>query len=89
MDPVARIRAKVHVDNNDAISFAHRMGASARTKCIHTKHWFFKEHVGEGSSIDVVRIDSEDNLADLFTKGVEEHLFVPLRDKLMGWFMQQ
>ena len=58
---------------------------TSRTKHIHTKHWFFKEHIGEGSGIKLVKIDTEQQLADIFTKGVEEKLFVPLRNRLMGW----
>ena len=85
LDPTSKIRAKVHEDNNGAISFAYKTGATSRTKHIHTKHWFFKEHIGEGSGIADEKINSEDNLGDLFTKGVKAELFVPLRNKLMGW----
>ena len=85
LDPIAKIHVKVHVDNNGAISFAHKPGASSRMKHIHTKHWFFKEHIGKDKGIVVEKIDSKDNLRDLFTKGVEEALFIPLRNKLMGW----
>ena len=49
------------------------------------KHWFFKEHIGEGSGTVLLKTATEDQLADTFTKGVVEELFVPLRNKLMGW----
>ena len=85
LNPTSKIRVKVHEDNNGAISFAYKTGALSRTKHIHTKHWFFKEHIGEGSGIVVEKIDSADNLGDLFTKGVKVELVVPLRKTLMGW----
>ena len=47
LNPTVKIRAKVYEDNNGAISFAHKTGATSRTKHIHTKNWFFKEHIGE------------------------------------------
>ena len=79
------IKLMVFEENNGAIALAHKSGTTSRTKHIHTKHWFFKEHIGEGSGIKLVKIDTEQQLADIFTKGVEEKLFVPLRNKLMGW----
>ena len=89
MDSVVKIRANVFEDNNGAVSFAHKTGATSRTNHIQTKHWFFKEHIGIDKGIVVERIDSEDNLGDLLTKGVEERLFVPLRNRLMGWLTQE
>lgn len=43
LSPVSKIRAKAHVGNKGEFSFAHRAGATPRTKHIHTKHWFFKD----------------------------------------------
>ena len=79
------IKSTVFEDSSGAIALAHKSGTTSRTKHIHTKHWFFKEHIGEGSGIKLVKIDTEQQLADIFTKGVEEKLFVPLRNRLMGW----
>ena len=79
------IKSKVFKDNNEAIALAHKPGATSRTKHIHMKHWFFKEHIGEDKGIGLVKIASEDQLANIFTKGVREELFCPLRDRLMGW----
>ena len=82
------IESTVFEDNNGAIALAHKPGATSRTKHIHTKHWFFKEHIGEDSGIKLVKVDTEEQLADIFTKGVEEKLFTPLRNRLMGWSSQ-
>ena len=59
-------------DNNGAIALAHKPGVTSRTKHICTKHWFFKDHIGEDSGIKLVKVDTEEQLADIFTKGVEE-----------------
>ena len=85
ISPITKIKSKVFEDNNGAIALATKEGVSSRTKHIHTKHWFFKEHVGEEKGITIHKISTEDQLADIFTKGVEESLFTPLRDQLMGW----
>jgi len=82
---VTEIKSKVFEDNNGAITLAMKPGLSSQTKYIHTKYWFFKEHIGKDKGIEIKKIDSEDQIADIFTKGVSEDLFVPLRNKLMGW----
>ena len=43
----------------------------------------FKEHLDD--SIELSKIDTEDQIGDIFTKGVTEILYCPLRNKLMGW----
>ena len=85
LDHNIKIKSKVFEDNTGAIALAHKEGVSSRTKHIHTKHWFFKEHIGEDKGITIHKIDTKEQLADVFTKGVEDKLFKPLRDKLMGW----
>ena len=79
------LKTKVFEDNAAALALAEKPGVSSRTKFIHVKHWFFKEHIGEGSGVVPLKIATEDQLADVFTKGVVEELFVTLRNKLMGW----
>ena len=79
------IKSKSFEDNNGAIALAHKPGTTSCTKHIHTKHWFFKSHIGEGSGIKLVQIGTKDQIEDIFTKGVEEFLFLLLRDRVMGW----
>ena len=78
------LKCKVFEDNTANLILAKKPGVSSRTKYIHVKHWFFKEHIGDGSGIVLLKIGTEDQLTDIFTKGVVERLFVPLRNKLMG-----
>ncbi len=46
-------------------------------------HWF-REHIGL-RNIVLVKISSEDQLGDLFTKGLSGIKFSQLQKKLMGW----
>ena len=46
-------------------------------------HWF-REHIGP-RHIELVEISSENQLGDLFTKGLDRNIFQRLRKKLMGW----
>ena len=87
-DPI-ELKCKVFEDNVAVLILAKKPGVSNRTKYIHVKHWFFKEHIGDGSGISLLKIGTEDQIADIFTKGVIEKLFVPLRNKLMGWDPQE
>jgi hypothetical protein len=74
----------VYEDNNACLKFATAPKMSPRTKHIAVKYHFFREKV-EKLEIQVVRIDSEDNVADAFTKGLPEVTFQRLRKKIMGW----
>jgi len=46
-------------------------------------HWFW-EHIGP-RNIQLVKINTEDQLGDLFTKGLSWIIFTRLQKKLMGW----
>ena len=60
-----------------------------QSKFFAVKLHFFKEHVktddNPGGPIHIQKIDTEKQLGDIFTKGLVEAKFVPLRDRLMGW----
>ena len=55
-----------------------------RSKHIAVKYHWFREHVQSGR-IAVKKIDSKDQIADLFTKGLGPSLFLELRRRLVGW----
>ena len=87
-DAVTKIRSKVYEDNKGAIALAKRPDQTSRTRHLHTKYHFFKEHlkVENGDGIEIEYIETTKQIADIFTKGVGYKLFKPLRDQLMGWF---
>ena len=54
------------------------------TKHYAIKYHWFQEHIGP-RNIQLVKIGSNDQLGDLFTKGLSGIKFSRLRKKLMGW----
>jgi hypothetical protein len=79
-----QIHCKVWEDNNGALSLAQNQKFSPRTKHISIKYHHFREHVNKGT-ISIHPIDTKEQTADIFTKPLDESLFVHLRKKLMGW----
>ena len=87
-DRRARIWSKVFEDNQGAIAVANRPDLTARTRHLHTKYHHFKEHLGidsNGNGIEIRYIDTKQQIADIFTKGLGNEDFKRLRDMLMGW----
>jgi len=70
-------------DNNGALSLAVSPSTTPRTKHIAVKYHFFRDQVGKG--VELKKVDSREQVADIFTKGLVEELFVHLRKKLCGW----
>lgn len=79
----------VFEDNNGALTVATLPRITPQSKFFAVKLHFFKEHVktddNPDGEIDIKKIESEKQLGDIFTKGLVEAKFVPLRDRLMGW----
>ena len=77
---------KIHKDNVGALALGklepRRM--TPRSKHYAIKYHWFWEHIGP-HNIQLVKISSEDQLGDLFTKGLSGIKFSCLRKKLMGW----
>ena len=83
-DKVA-IKSTVFEDNNGAISTANAVKMTPRTKHIAVKYFFFKSHIGEGTGIELVKVDTLLQKADIFTKGMAPEKFVTMRKLLCGW----
>jgi hypothetical protein len=77
---------KVHEDNVGALALGklepRRM--TPRSKHYAIKYHWFREHIGP-RRVQLVHISSNDQLGDLFTKGLSGVKFARLRKKLMGW----
>ncbi len=94
-DRVARIKKRiissVYEDNTAAIAIAKRPDFTPRTRHLHTKYHHFKDQLGinnDGTGIVLEHIATEDQIADIFTKGLGNMQFVKLRDLLMGWICE-
>jgi hypothetical protein len=76
----------VYEDNNACLKFATAPKMSPRTEHIAVKYHFFREKKVDLLQIRKVRIDSAENAADAFTKGLPEGAtFQRLRKKIVGW----
>ena len=79
------IKNKIFENNNGAIVLAMKSGSTSRTKYIHTKHWFFKEYIGADKSIVLRKIETENQIINIFTKRVKKVLYLRLRNRLIDW----
>jgi hypothetical protein len=55
-----------------------------QTKHYAVKYHWFREQIGP-HGVDLVKIATQDQLGDLFTKGLVKISFEQLRKRLMGW----
>lgn len=81
----AILHSTVFEDNNGALSLALSPKISPRTKHIAVKYHHFRESVGEGKGVMIVKIDTKLQKADIFTKGLSADMHQGLRKLLMGW----
>jgi hypothetical protein len=83
--PVTRCR--VFEDNSGAVELATSVKSPKmrpRTKHINTKYHHFRQQLQEGQIV-IKAIGTEDMLADILTKVVNEETLLRLRPRIMGW----
>jgi hypothetical protein len=68
-------------DNKSAIHLADNPVEHSRTKHIDIRHRFLRDHQQKGD-IEVYHISTENRLADIFTKPLDEKRFCRLRSEL-------
>jgi hypothetical protein len=68
-------------DNESAIRLANNPIEHSRTKHIDIRHYFLRDHQQKGD-IDIFHISTENQLADIFTKPLNEKTFCRLRSEL-------
>jgi hypothetical protein len=68
-------------DNESAIRMADNPVEHSRTKHIDIRHHFLRDHQQKGD-IEVYHINTENQLADIFTKPLDEKRFCRLRSEL-------
>ena len=77
--------SKVWEDNNGTQNLANSKGPlmTARTKHIGIKYHWFRSMIGD--KIQILRIDTKEQRADIFTKGLTRFNFEQIRKRVMGW----
>jgi hypothetical protein len=79
------LHSTVFEDNNGAISLATAPKITPRTKHIAVKYHHFRDNVGIEKGIEIVKIDTKEQKADIFTKGLAADTYRTIRNLLMGW----
>jgi len=74
----------IYEDNVSCVVLAHIEGTKVCTKHISLKWHRFKDHIKSGE-LKVVKIDSNLNRADIFTKPLSKTKHESLRKFIMGW----
>jgi len=76
----------IHEDNSGALILAETIPPqyTPRSKHYHIKTIWFREQIRK-RGIKLLKIDTLEQLGDIFTKGLARPLFEHLRKKLMGW----
>lgn len=85
---VTDFKVSVWEDNNGCLTLANLDPGqnTPRSKFYDCKVHWFRSHLCTGpSSIQVFKVTTEEQLADLFTKPLSREVFERLRKKLMGW----
>jgi hypothetical protein len=83
-------RVPLMCDNTGAISIAKNLIFHKRMRHLERRHHFLRDHVEKGD-IKMRYIDTERQLADIFTKPIDSSRFAALRGQLvfailMAWF---
>ena len=73
----------VYEDNNGAIVVAKSPRMTPSSKHIAVKYHWFRKHVGK--EFVILKIESENQKAEIFTKGLQGQIFVGIRKLLCGW----
>ena len=81
---ISKIYYTVFEDNKGCIELAIAPRMRPRTKHIALKYHHFRRYVTD-KLIDILPIDTKEQLADIFTKPLDEVLFLYLREKQSGW----
>ncbi len=77
---------KVHKDNVGTLILG-KLEPQCMTPCSNhyvVKYYWFREHIGP-CNVQLVKINTKDQLGDLFTKGLDKIAFERLQKQLMGW----
>jgi predicted RNA binding protein YcfA (HicA-like mRNA interferase family) len=81
---VSTIHCRAFEDNNSALLLANTQHLISCNKYLAVKLHHFWSHVKPGV-IEVVKVDTAQQVADLLTKGLSREVFERLRLMIMGW----
>ena len=76
-------KSTVFEDNSSAIQVATCPKLTPTSKFIAVKYHWFRQHV-ESGEIHITKVESSQQLADIFTKGLQGEKFLSIRKLLCG-----
>ncbi len=88
----AMVHSTIFEDNNGALSLAKTPRMTPPTKHIGVKYHWFKSHISGDNDpnpkgIQIKKVDTHDQKADIFTKGLSVNPYEHVRELLMGWLL--
>ena len=83
-DHRAKLYLKVFEDNAGAIEMATTHKYRPRTKHLNIRLHHFRQYVSSGT-VQIEKIHTDEQLADIFTKPLASPQFQKLRQKILGW----
>jgi hypothetical protein len=78
------VKCRVFEDNNGALLLATNQRITNRTKYFQVKWHFFWAHVRDGT-IAIIKVDTQEQWADMLTKGLNRESFERVRRLVQGW----
>jgi hypothetical protein len=84
MDTVPKVQCKLFEDNSGADKLANVPKMRPRTKHINAKYHHFRQYVAN-KTIQVLKVSTNDQLADILTKNLPRDLFLKFRKLMCGW----
>ena len=83
------MQSTVFEDNNGALGLVTSPKLTPQTKHITVKYHFFRFHISDkerdNNGVRIQRIDTKEQITDIFTKGLSAETFVYVRKFLLGW----
>ena len=81
---ISTIKCRLYEDNNGALLLATNQQITNHTKYVQVKWHFFWSHVCDGT-IALIKVDSQEQWADMLTKGLNRERFDCVRRLTQGW----
>ena len=78
------VYSKRFEDNKSCITVSRAPSMTSRTRHINVKYQTFRSYIDKDKGIEIEHVDTTEQTADMFTKGLCSKLFTKLREKLMG-----
>jgi hypothetical protein len=79
------VRSTVFEDNQGCLSLVNVAKMSQRNKYLALKYHFFSSHMGKSKAIVAKYINTKEQKANIFTKGLPGGQFQVIRKLLIGW----